>query len=193
MVQWFNLLYKKLNIRGQWFEPWVLCYLFFYLFHYYFSFLFHFINCYYYNYFFLYVSLITIFPLLVSGVRVGWLCWVGQELDVLAAGRWWRLFGIISRVFANWLAIVRPYYLWVQQLLFQCGGLCGRAIGNFWCRGELPICIMVEQGHTVLAVGAGVGCFWYFLSLAYHFSFLSPSLWNGWMDNLWFKSFPTEF
>ena len=60
----------------------------FFLFHYYFSFLFHFIIYYYYhNYFFLYVFLIMIFPFLVSGVRVGRLCWVGQEPDVLAEGR----------------------------------------------------------------------------------------------------------
>ena len=35
--------------------------------------------------FFLYAFLIMIFPLLVSGVRVGRLCWVGQEPAVLAA------------------------------------------------------------------------------------------------------------
>ena len=32
-----------------------------------------------------YAFLILIFPLLVSGVRVGRLCWEGQELAVLAA------------------------------------------------------------------------------------------------------------
>ena len=37
--------------------------------------------------FFLFVFLIIIFPLLVSDVRVGRLCWVEQEPDVLAAGR----------------------------------------------------------------------------------------------------------
>ena len=65
----------------------LLSFFYFFLFHYYFSFLYHFIIYYYYNYFFLYVFLIMIFPLLVSGVRVGRLCWVGQEPDVLAAGR----------------------------------------------------------------------------------------------------------
>ena len=35
--------------------------------------------------------------------------------------------------------------------------------------------------------------FGYIFSLAYHFSFLSPSLWNGWMGNLLLKSFSTEF
>ena len=51
---------------------------------------------------------------------------------------------------------------------------------------------MVGQGLTVLAVGAGGDCSDIFFFLAYHFSFLSPCLWNGWMDNLWFKSFPTD-
>ena len=37
------------------------------------------------------------------------------------------------------------------------------------------------------------GLFRYIFSLAYHFSFLSSSVWNGWMGNLWFKSFSTEF
>ena len=35
---------------------------------------------------FLYAFLIIIFPLLVSGLRVGRLCWVGQEPAVLATG-----------------------------------------------------------------------------------------------------------
>ena len=35
--------------------------------------------------FLLYAFLIMIFPLLVSGVRVGRLCWVGQEPAVFAA------------------------------------------------------------------------------------------------------------
>ena len=48
---------------------------------------------------------------------------------------------------------------------------------NFQCRGVLLILIIVGQGPTVLAVGAGGGCLDIF-SLAYHFSFLSPSLWE---------------
>ena len=48
---------------------------------------------------------------------------------------------------------------------------------NFQCRGVLLIWIIVGQGRTVLAVGAGGGCLDIF-SLAYHFSFLSPSLWE---------------
>ena len=48
---------------------------------------------------------------------------------------------------------------------------------NFQCRGVLLIWIIVGQGPPVLAVGAGGGCLDIF-SLAYHFSFLSPSLWE---------------
>ena len=48
---------------------------------------------------------------------------------------------------------------------------------NFQCRGVLLIWIILGQGPTVLAVGAGGGCLDIF-SLAYHFSFLSPSLWE---------------
>ena len=48
---------------------------------------------------------------------------------------------------------------------------------NFQCRGVLLIWIIVGQGPTVLAVGAGGGCLDIF-SLAHQFSFLSPSLWE---------------
>ena len=46
---------------------------------------------------------------------------------------------------------------------------------NFQCQGDLLIWIIVGQGLTVLAVGAGGGCLDIF-TLVYHFSFLSPSL-----------------
>ena len=48
---------------------------------------------------------------------------------------------------------------------------------NFQCRGVLLIWIIVGQGPTALAVGAGGGCLDVF-TLIYHFSFLSPSLWE---------------
>ena len=48
---------------------------------------------------------------------------------------------------------------------------------NFQCRGVLLIWIIVGQGPIALAVGAGGGCSDIF-SLIYHFSFLSPSLWE---------------
>ena len=59
------------------------------------------------------------------------------------------------------------------------GGVVG------WCDGPgldpVPgrptIWIIVGQGPTALAVGAGGGCLDIF-SLVYHFSFLTPSLWE---------------
>ena len=54
----------------------------------------------------------------------------------------------------------------------------GRCITG--CRAVLPIWIMVGQGHTVLAVGAGVDCLDIFFSrLSFLFSF---SLSLEWMD-----------
>ena len=43
--------------------------------------------------------------------------------------------------------------------------------------GRPAIWIRVRQGPTTLAAGAGGGCLDIF-SLVYHFSFLSPSLWE---------------
>ena len=48
---------------------------------------------------------------------------------------------------------------------------------NFQCRGVLLIGLIVGQGPTALAVGAGGGCLDIF-SLVYHFYFHSPSLWE---------------
>ena len=48
---------------------------------------------------------------------------------------------------------------------------------NFRCRGVLLVWIIVGQGRTALAIGAGGGCLDMF-PLIYHFSFLSPSLWE---------------
>ena len=48
---------------------------------------------------------------------------------------------------------------------------------NFQCRGVLLIWIIVGPGPTALAVGAGGACLDIF-TLVYHFSFLSPSLWE---------------
>ena len=62
--------------------------------------------------------------------------------------------------------------------------LCKQGVVG-WCDGpgKLPvpgrptIWITVGHGPTVLAVGAGGGCLDIF-SLVYHFSFLTPSLWE---------------
>ena len=60
----------------------------------------------------------------------------------------------------------------------QVGGrVVRRCWVNFQCRGVLLIWIIVGQGHTLLAVGAGGGCLDIF-SLVYQFSLLSPSLWE---------------
>ena len=48
---------------------------------------------------------------------------------------------------------------------------------NLQCQGVLLTCIIVGQGPTALAVGAGGGCLDIF-SLVYHFPFPSPSLWE---------------
>ena len=48
---------------------------------------------------------------------------------------------------------------------------------NFQCRGVLLIWMIVGQGPTALAVGAGGGWLDIF-NLVYHFSFLSSSLWE---------------
>ena len=57
------------------------------------------------------------------------------------------------------------------------GRVVRRCWVNFQCRGVLLIWIIVGQGPIALAVGAGGGCLDIF-SLIYHFSFLSPSLWE---------------
>ena len=61
----------------------------------------------------------------------------------------------------------------------QFGG--GRVVQRCWInlqgRGVLLIWIIVGQGPIALAIGAGGGCMDMF-SLIYHFSFLSPSLWE---------------
>ena len=50
-------------------------------------------------------------------------------------------------------------------------------LGKLPVPGRPTIWLKVGQGPTVLAVGAGGGCLDIF-SLIYHFSFLSPSLWE---------------
>ena len=57
------------------------------------------------------------------------------------------------------------------------GRVLQRCLVNFQYRGVLLIWIIVGQGPSALAVGAGGGCL-YIFSLIYHFSFLSYSLWE---------------
>ena len=62
-----------------------------------------------------------------------------------------------------------------------CGGGGGSGdamvLGKFPVPGVQLIRIIVRQGSTALAVGAGGGCL-DIVSLVYHFSFLCPSLWG---------------
>ena len=50
-------------------------------------------------------------------------------------------------------------------------------LGKLQVPGRPTIWILVGQGPIALAVGAGGGCLDIF-TLVYHFSFLSPSLWE---------------
>ena len=66
----------------------------------------------------------------------------------------------------------------IISLFFLGGGrVVQRCWVNFQCRGVLLIWLTVGQGPTALAVGAGGGCLDIFYRI-YHFSFLSPSLWE---------------
>ena len=68
---------------------------------------------------------------------------------------------------------------WLRRCTKEGGGgrVERRCLVNFQCRGVLLVWMIVGQGPIVLAVGAGGGCLDIF-SLAYLFSFLSPSLWE---------------
>ena len=61
--------------------------------------------------------------------------------------------------------------------LFKGGRVVRWCWVNFQCRGVLLISIIVGQGRIALAVGAGGGGLDIF-SLIYHFSLLSPILWE---------------
>ena len=83
----------------------------------------------------------------------------------------------------------------VYEFNSSCSSAGDFAVGR-WVTFDAGACYQFGYGRvrlTVLAVGASGDCSDIFLSLTYHFSFLSPSLWNGWMGNLWFMSFSTEF
>ena len=64
-----------------------------------------------------------------------------------------------------------------KSMRLRGGWVVQRCWVNFQCRGVLLTLIIVGQGPIVLAVGAGGGCLDIF-SFIYHFSFLSPSLWE---------------
>ena len=69
-------------------------------------------------------------------------------------------------------------WCWVNFQYREGGGrVVRRCWVNFQCQGVLLTWLTVGQGPIVLSVGAGGGCLDIF-SLIYHFSFLSPSLWE---------------
>ena len=68
--------------------------------------------------------------------------------------------------------------LYVSYPIYLGGGrVVRRCWVNFQCQGVLLTWLTVGQGPIVLSVGAGGGCLDIF-SLIYHFSFLSPFLWE---------------
>ena len=64
-----------------------------------------------------------------------------------------------------------PLMLWGGRVVRWCWV-------NFQCRGVLLIRVIVGQGPTALAVGAGGGCLHIFFLLSIISLFLSPSLWE---------------
>ena len=77
--------------------------------------------------------------------------------------------GQVKKYFTLALEIF-PYLPWGGRVVRWCWV-------NFQCWSILLILIKVGQGPTALAVGVGGDCLDIF-SLIYHFSFLSPSLWE---------------
>ena len=72
----------------------------------------------------------------------------------------------------------RNKYFYLVSVFSVGGGRVVRwCLVSFQCRGVLLIWSRVGQGPIVLAVGAGRDCLDIF-SFVYHFSFLSPSLWE---------------
>ena len=74
--------------------------------------------------------------------------------------------------------IVMPPFLTYNFLKAAMGWSGGaKVLGKLPVPGRPTILIIVGQGPTALAVGSGGGCSDIF-SLVYHFSLLSPSLWE---------------
>ena len=70
-----------------------------------------------------------------------------------------------------------PHNNYISSNTARGGRVVRRCWVNFQYRGVLLIWIRVGQGPTALAVGVGGGCLDIF-TLVYHFSFVSPSLWE---------------
>ena len=76
----------------------------------------------------------------------------------------------------KWLGVLSLTALRVNISVYGWSG-GAMALGNLPVPGRPTIWMIVGQGPTVLAVGAGGGCLDIF-TLIYHFSPLSPSLWE---------------
>ena len=74
---------------------------------------------------------------------------------------------------------VTVYLFFLISVFLDRGGWSGGAmvLGKLPVPGRPTVWIIVGQGPTALAGGAGGGCLDIF-SLVYHFSFLTPSLWE---------------
>ena len=81
-----------------------------------------------------------------------------------------------SHVTLKCLSIGTPKIINFPFLSWGCSG-GAKVLGKLSVPGVLLIWIIVGQGPIALAIGAGGGCLDIF-SLIYHFSFLSPSLWE---------------
>ena len=79
---------------------------------------------------------------------------------------------------SNMIFLVLIEYVHCDPHYIRRRGVVGWCNGAGQCRGVLLIWIIVRQGPTALAVGAGGGGLDIF-SLNYHFSLLSPSLWEA--------------
>ena len=96
----------------------------------------------------------------VRGVLLVWIG-VGQGPTALAVGAGGGCLDIFTLIYL---------------FSFSLGG-GAMVLGKLPVSGRPTILITVGQGPTALTVGAGGGC-WDIFSLVYHFSFLSPSLWE---------------
>ena len=80
-------------------------------------------------------------------------------------------FGVFPRT------VITGNYRWEFPPPVFTGQPCAMVLGKLPVPGRLTNLILVGQGPTALTVGAGGGCLDIF-TLVYHFSFLSPSLWE---------------
>ena len=88
-----------------------------------------------------------------------------------------KIFGLNKIMKHSYLVTSELFFCFDLRYPTGDGRVVRRCWVNFQCRGVLLIWIIVGQGPIALAVGAGGGCLDIF-SLIYHYSCLSPSLWE---------------